>query len=61
MLRKEILGFTFDGDTKTLWLEAPKRDMLLTILHQWLRASCTSNSGVPFDEFESVLAKIRHA
>jgi hypothetical protein len=36
-LRKDILGFTFDGANKTLWLEAPKRDALLTILHQWLR------------------------
>jgi hypothetical protein len=33
MLRKDILGFTFDGNTKMLWLESPKRDMLLTILH----------------------------
>lgn len=31
------------------------------MLHQWLRASRASNAGVPFDEFESILAKIRHA
>ena len=61
MLRKDILGFTFDGADKTLWLEMPKRELLLTVLHQWLQASRTSHTGVPFDEFESVLAKVRHA
>jgi hypothetical protein len=60
-LRKDVLGFTFDGDDKTLWLEAPKRDALLTILHQWLRASRASQAGIAFTEFESVVAKVRHA
>jgi hypothetical protein len=60
-LRKDILGFTFDGVDKTLWLEAPKRDALLTILHQWLRASRAAHAGIAFTEFESVVAKIRHA
>ena len=60
-LRKDILGFTFDGESKTLWLEAPKRDTLLTVLHHWLRASRASNAGIPFPEFESVTAKLRHA
>ena len=61
MLRKDILGFTFDGDAKTLWLESPKREALLTTLHTWLRASRATNAGIPFEEFESILAKLRHA
>ena len=60
-LRKDILGFTFDGDEKTVWLEATKRDALLTILHQCLRASRAAHTGIPFLEFESVVAKVRHA
>jgi len=31
-LHKDILGFTFDGLEKTIWLEAPKRDSLLVIM-----------------------------
>ncbi len=30
---KTILGFEFDGDHKTLWLEEAKRAHLLTVLH----------------------------
>ena len=61
MLVKDILGFTFDGDDKTLWLEEPKRHALLVLLKGWLRTSRRTNRGIPFDEFESVLSKIRHA
>jgi hypothetical protein len=57
-LQKDILGFTFSGTNTTLWLEAPKRESLLTILHQWLRASRATNAGVPFEEFKSVVAKV---
>ena len=59
--RKCILGFDFNGEEKTLWLEADKRAMLLTILHQWLRGSRRAHAGIPFKEFESVTAKLRHA
>ena len=31
-LQKDMLGFMFDGDGKTLWLDAAKGDVLLTIL-----------------------------
>ena len=44
-----------------MWLETAKRDQLLTILHSWIRTSKRSAQGIPFKEFESVLAKIRHA
>ena len=59
-LRKTLLGFDFDGNHKTLWLEEEKRAKLLTILHQWLRATSREH-GIPFNEFESVVAKLRHA
>ena len=61
MLVKDILGFTIDGEGKTLSLEVPKRKALLNTLQQWLRASQTSGAGVPFDQYESVLQKVRHA
>jgi len=59
--RKCMLGFDFDGEDKTLWLEEEKRAMLLTILHQWLRGSRRAQAGIQFKEFESVTAKLRHA
>ena len=61
MLRKEILGFEFYGEEKTLWLEEGKRNVLLTVLKGWIRASAVTNAGVPFEDFRSVIAKIRHA
>ena len=33
---KTLLGFTFDGEHKTMWLEEAKREKLLTILTGWL-------------------------
>lgn len=60
-LNKEILGFDFDGDSKTMILCEPKRDFLLMTLHKWVRASESRRLGVPFQEFESVISKIRHA
>jgi hypothetical protein len=38
-----------------------KKDKLLHMLHQWLWLSCKQNPGIPFDEFLSVISKIRHA
>jgi hypothetical protein len=58
---KMLLGFNFNGKDKTMWLETAKRDQLLTILHSWIRTSERSAQGIPFKEFELVLAKIRHA
>jgi hypothetical protein len=57
---KTLLGFDFDGKQKTMWLEKEKRAKLLTILHSWLRAG-SLNRGIPFGEFQSVIAKVRHA
>ena len=59
--KKIILGFEFDGGNKTLWLEEAKRAHLLTVLHGWIRSSKAGMMGIPFKEFESVIAKVRHA
>jgi len=59
--RKCILGFDFNGEDKTLWLEEEKRAVLLTVLKQWLRGSRRAHAGIQFKEFKSVTAKLRHA
>jgi hypothetical protein len=43
-----------------MWLEEEKRAKLLTTLHSWIWAG-SHGRGVPFQEFESVVAKLRHA
>ena len=60
-LVKDILGFTVDGIDKTIWLEAPKRDALLTILQGWIKSATQSKAGIPFDELQLVILKLRHA
>lgn len=59
--KKTLLGFDFDGDAKTMWLQEDKRAALLTILHGWIRGSQRAHAGIPFNIFESVTAKLRHA
>jgi hypothetical protein len=59
-LFKTLLGFDFDGKCKTLWLEEEKHAKLLTILHGWIRSG-NLDRGIPFGEFELVVAKLRHA
>ena len=58
---KTILGFDFDGINKTLWLEEAKREKLLTTLQGWIRLASRGNGGVPFKQFETTVAKLRHA
>ena len=36
---KEILGMSFDGTDKTIWLLEDKRDILLGTLRTWIRIS----------------------
>jgi hypothetical protein len=60
-LTKTILGFDFDGKAKTIWLKEAKRAYLLTVLKGWIRSGQASAIGIQFKDFESVLAKIRHA
>ncbi len=57
---KTLLGFDFDGNRKTMWLEEEKRAKLLTTLKGWIRLG-EHERGVPFNEFESVTAILRHA
>ena len=57
---KNILGFTFDGERKAMWLEEDKRDAIITVVHGWIRHA-RYRGGIPFEEFESVVAKVRHA
>ncbi len=59
-LFKTLLGFDFNGQQKTMWLEEQKRAKLLTTLHAWIQAG-NCERGVPFKEFESVVAKLQHA
>ena len=60
-LKKDVLGFTFDGLAHTIWLEAPKRDMVLLTLKKWLRSARKGYSSIPFVEFQSIISKLRHA
>jgi hypothetical protein len=60
-LMKDCLGFTFDGAAKTMQLEEPKREFLLATLTKWIRTASYKSGNVPFKEFESVIAKVRHA
>ena len=57
---KEILGMTFDGVNKTVWLAAEKRDALIASLHTWIRVA-KRRGGIMFDEFRSVMSKLQHA
>ena len=58
--KKSLLGFEFDGIKKTLWLESEKRDIIITTLQKWIRAA-SRHRGIPFKEFELIMAKIQHA
>ena len=62
-MEKDLLGFDFNGEPgkHTMWLKAPKRDKLLTILHGWCRASADRNHGIPFDVFWSTTYQLRWA
>jgi hypothetical protein len=57
---KMLLGFDFDGQHKTIWLEEGKRAKILTMLHGWIRAG-NHDQGIPFQEFESVVGILGHA
>jgi hypothetical protein len=44
-----------------LWLEDAKREKLLSILHLWLQNASRVMGAIPFKQFETVVAKLRHA
>ncbi len=58
---KTLLDFDFNGTAKTMWLEAAKREKLLTILKSWVCTGNRGTAGIPFKEYESVILKLRHA
>ena len=59
MLEKDLLGFMFDGDEKTLWLEEPKRLALLQILKNWFeRAILIICNQFVMIIFQSMILKI---
>jgi hypothetical protein len=60
-LNKELLGFDFDGDEKTMILGEGKLQLLLATMQKWIRASRRGQGGIPFAEFESTLCRLRHA
>ena len=57
--KKEILGFDIDGNPgeHTIVLGKDKRNELLESLTSWLRLA-KRNKGVPWDDFESGIAKL---
>mmetsp|Transcript_5994 Transcript_5994/g.13147 ORF Transcript_5994/g.13147 Transcript_5994/m.13147 type:complete len:132 (-) Transcript_5994:1328-1723(-) len=63
MLEKDILGLDFNGEAfqHTVQVAADKRDALLLIITQWLRAMRDCQHGIPFEEFRSVICKLHHA
>ena len=56
-VRKDILGWVFDGKAKTMELTEDKRVELMKLTKQALRAK----QGVPFNSFEKTLGKMRRA
>ena len=57
MVRKDILGWTFDGRNKTMQLE----DAKLTKLMATTKAALRTRRGIPFKEFREMTGKMRHA
>ena len=59
---KDILGFMFNGDQKTMWLAEGKQDTLIATLKGWLCATTKNKTyGIPFPDFWLVIYKVHHA
>jgi len=49
---KDILGFIFNGDTKTMWLSEGKRDTLIAMFLHWIQLSTKNLTfDIPSMEF----------
>ena len=57
-IKKTLLGFDFNGNAKTMWLELAKHKKLLTILKGWIRTGTQGSAGIPFSNFESTISKL---
>jgi hypothetical protein len=42
-------------------LDEKKREFLLAVLTKWIRTAQHKSGGIEYKEFESVIAKLRHA
>jgi hypothetical protein len=60
-LLKTLLGFEYDGNAKTMWLEVVKCKKLLATLQSWIRNASRGAGGILFKQFETIVAKLRHA
>ena len=62
---KEILGFDFDGDERTIIFNEKKKEELISILKQWTRLAKKKQMcgavRVPFEEFRTVINRLHHA
>jgi hypothetical protein len=61
-MQKTLLRFKFDGKKKNDVARKQKnQEILLKTLRDWLQSSRRRHVGIPFDEFQLVKSKIRHA
>jgi hypothetical protein len=58
--QKDLLGLTFNGVEKTVWLPTDKRDALLNTLSEWI-TQVSQQAGIHFPAFEATLSKLQHA
>jgi hypothetical protein len=61
LLLKTLLGFEFDGNAKTMWLEDAKQEKLLATLQSWIRNASQGTGAIPFKQFKTIVAKLWHA
>ncbi len=59
-LLKTLLGFEFDRNAKTMWLEVAKCEKLLATLQSWIRKASRGAGSIPFKQCETIVAKLRH-
>ena len=64
-LDKDVLGFDFDGDERTIMLDKPKRDAMIKSLRLWVRQAARLGTNksfkIPFKDFQRVVCQMRHA
>ena len=64
-LNKDLLGFDFDGDDRTMIVGAEKRKTLADTLKGWTRLARSrgtrSAARIKFKEFRKVICQLRHA
>jgi hypothetical protein len=56
-VRKDCLGWIFDGEDKTLELDTDRLDEIQDLLKKAVR----NKKGIPFDKFLKLAGKLRHA